>query len=87
MKKHKAVRNEEISVTHSEFYFPFFRFVKSGKRLLLLQGIKFSKTQSKKILICLTSRYSMSLKYGKIMSVHYNDLHFKYQLKNYTHVS
>lgn len=34
-----------------------YRFAKSGKRLRLLPEIKFLKTQSNQILICLTSRY------------------------------
>ena len=51
-------------------FFFLFTFVQSGKRLPLFQEIKFSKTQSKKILISLTSRYFMSLKYEKIISVH-----------------
>ena len=63
-------RDNEERCNHSVtqlFVFFLFRFAKSGKRLLLLQEIKFSKTQSKEILICLTSRYLMSLQYEQIM--------------------
>ena len=51
----------------------------------MLQEIEFSKIQSKEILICLTSRYFLSLQYEQIMIVHYDDLDFKYQLKILPH--